>query len=172
MIRRRHFDKEEKSFIYAPQNCKLDKFLSSSKWRYDLIRQGIIFTSLKWIDDCYGGWVRLNGSKPNLRIGRLAIWSKLIGSKWFWRSNVRQMDHLINLRPVLWQRLYTKTRNKLWGNFHSCCQTLLYSSNASVDQLDLELSKMDVKIAFLNRELDEEIFMEKPNWHLSQRKWT
>lgn len=37
------------------------------------------------------------------------------------------------------------------------------SSNASVDHLDLELFKMDVKIAFLNKELDEGIFIEKPN---------
>ena len=33
---------------------------------------------------------------------------------------------------------------------------------AIVANLDLELYRMDVKIAFLNRELDEEIYMDQP----------
>lgn len=42
-------------------------------WRYDLIRWSITFTCSELIDDYYEEWVGLNGSRPSLGIGRLAL---------------------------------------------------------------------------------------------------
>ena len=39
---------------------------------------------------------------------------------------------------------------------------------AIVTSMDLELHKIDVKTAFLNGELDEEIYMEQPGGFISQ----
>ena len=64
--------------------------------------------------------------------------------------------------------LFTETRNWLWKTFSPFC--VLCTVIALAIHGDTKLHQMDIKTAFMNRELSEQVYMKQPKGFLKEEK--
>ena len=89
---------------------------------------------------------------------------KLIDNKWILKIKHKENDTIERYKARLVAKGYTQLKGIDYDETFSLVMrfTLISLILAIVASIDIELHQMDVKTAFLNGELEEEIYMEQP----------
>ena len=89
---------------------------------------------------------------------------KLISHKWILKIKCKADDTIERYKACLVLKGYTQREGIDYEETFSpiIIFTLICLILAILASMDLELHQIDVKTAFLNKELDEEIYMEQP----------
>ena len=95
--------------------------------------------------------------------------SKRVGCKWVYRTKCGSKGNIERYKARLVAKVFTLKNGNDYKEIFS-----LVSKNDSlrivlvlVARYDLDLHQMNVKIAFLNGDLEEEVYMNKPEWFVS-----
>lgn len=127
--------------------------------RYDLISWGVTIASLDWTDDCFDRWVWLNGSKQNLVIGDLPSNRKTIGAKLVLKVKRNANGSIHKQDMSCGELLYLERQYRLQGDFSLVIRFVrIHLLLAIITYLDLKSFQIDVNIAFLNGEIDKQIY--------------
>ena len=98
--------------------------------------------------------------------------SKPLSSKWVFKRKRKVDESIDKYKARLVVRGYKKTEGLDYFDTYSPMTRMnsIRMVFAIAAMRNLEVHQMDVKIAFLNRDLDEEIFMEQPEGFFAPRQ--
>ena len=94
----------------------------------------------------------------------LPNWAKTIGCKWVYKTKKDSLGNIERYKARLVAKGFTQKEGIDYKETfsHVSKKDSLCIILALVSHFDFELQQMDVKLAFLNGELEEEVYMKQP----------
>jgi hypothetical protein len=98
--------------------------------------------------------------------------AKTVGCKWVYKIKCDSRGNIEKYKTLTCgKRLYTNRRSRLNETFSPVsCKDSFRIIMALVAHFDLELHQMDVKMAFLNGDLEENVYMKQSKGFVVNRK--